>query len=92
MNVSLPLQKRGTVVVGTLLTWDERSKDAINLFSFIPGLKYVNEDQIRFMSRLYYDIAVLVTYLFSPYCILIRSCPRYDFLIMLKIRPRQPRP
>ena len=52
---------------------------------------YVNEDHIRFMSRWYYDIAVLPTYLLSLYCVLIRSRSRYDFSNMFKIQPRQPR-
>ena len=32
MNVSLPLQKRKTVVAGTLLTWYGRRKDAVQPF------------------------------------------------------------
>ena len=50
-----------------------------------------NEDHVRFMSRWYYDIAVLATYLLSLYCVLIRSRPRYDFSNMFKIQLRQPR-
>ena len=64
-----------------------------NLFLSIPGLYYMcgNEDHVRFMSRWYYDISVLATYLLSLYCVLIRSRPRYDFSNMFKIQSRQPR-
>ena len=44
MNVHLPLQKRGTVVVGMQLALYERSKNAVQSFPSIPGLYYVNED------------------------------------------------
>ena len=44
MNVPLPLQKRGTVVVGMQLALYERSKNAVQSFPSIPGLYYVNEE------------------------------------------------
>ena len=50
-----------------------------NLFPSIPGLYYVNEAHIRFMSCWYYDNAVLPTYLMSPHCVLVQTHPRYDF-------------
>ena len=56
-------------------------------FPSIPGLYYVNEDHIRFVLRWYYVNAVVSTTLLSPYCVLVRSRPHYDFLNMFKIRP-----
>ena len=79
MNVLLPLQKRGTVVVGTRLTWYERRMNALQSFPSIPGLYYVNVDHIRFMLRWYYVNAVVSMSLLSPYCVLIRSRPRHVF-------------
>ena len=48
-------------------------------FPSIPGLYYVNEDHIRFVLRWYYVNAVVSTTLLSPYCVLVRSRPHYDF-------------
>ena len=48
-------------------------------FPSIPGLYYVNEDHVRFVLRWYYVNAGVSTTLLSPYCVLIRSRPDYDF-------------
>ena len=48
-------------------------------FLSIPGLYYVNQDHIRFVLRWYYVNAVVSTTLLSPYCVLVRSRPHYDF-------------
>ena len=48
-------------------------------FPSIPGLYYVNEDHNRFVLRRYCVNAVVSTSLLSPYCVLVRSCPHYDF-------------
>ena len=61
MNVSLPLQKRGTVVVGMQLTLYKHSKSAVQSFPSISGLYYVNEDHIRFVLRWYFVNAVVPT-------------------------------
>ena len=48
-------------------------------FPSVPGLYYINEDHIRFVLRWYYVNAVVSTTLLSPYCVLVRSRPHYDF-------------
>ena len=48
-------------------------------FPSIPGLYYANEDNIRFVLRWYCVNAVVSTSLLSPYCVLVRSRPHYDF-------------
>ena len=48
-------------------------------FPSIRGLYYLNEDHIRFVLRWYYVNAVVSTTLLSPYCVLVRSRPHYDF-------------
>ena len=57
----------------------ERSRNVVQTFPSIPGLYYVNEDHIRFVLRWYYVNAVVSTTLLSPYCVLVRSRPHYDF-------------
>ena len=48
-------------------------------FPSIPGLYYVNEDHFKFVLRWYCVSAVVSTSLLSPYCVLVRSRPHYDF-------------
>ena len=48
----------------------------MQIFPSIPGLYYVNEDHIRFVLRWYY---AMFPRLLSPYCVLVRSRPHYDF-------------
>ena len=48
-------------------------------FLSIPGLYYITEDHIRFVLRWYCVNAVVSMSLLSPYCVLVRSRPRYDF-------------
>ena len=48
-------------------------------FPSIPGLYYVNQDHIRFVLCWYYVNAVVSTTLLSPYCVLVRSRPHYNF-------------
>ena len=57
----------------------ERSRNVVQTFPSLPGLYYVNEDHIRFVLRWYYVNAVVSTTLLSPYCVLVRSRPHYDF-------------
>ena len=57
----------------------EHSRNVVQTLLSIPGLYYVNEDHIGFVLRWYYVNAVVSTTLLSPYCVLVRSRPHYDF-------------
>ena len=48
-------------------------------FPSVPGLNFVSEDHIRFVLRWYCVNAAVSTSLLSPYCVLVRSRPHYDF-------------
>ena len=48
-------------------------------FPSIPGLYYVSEDHIRFVRPWYCVNDIVSTSLLSPYCVLVRSRPHYDF-------------
>ena len=53
--------------------------NVVQTFTSIPGLYYVNQDHIRFVLHWYYVNAVVSTTLLSPYCVLVRSRPHYNF-------------
>ena len=76
MTVPLPLQKRGTVVVGTQLLWYERSMNALQSFPSVPGFYFVNEDRVKFMPRWFYVNAVVPTSLLT-----IESLLRLDWIM-----------
>ena len=81
------------------LSWYERRKNVVQSFPSLPGLYFVNEDHIRCMHRWHHVNAVIPMSLWSPYCVLIRSGPRYVFFFfflfffnIFKTHLRQPRP